>query len=98
MPSSGSRKWDAVAVTSEGNVNSGGPNQTGIKTAKDKTPVYYYDMTAKIPALATGLFPFSTFQFKMADFPLEDSNGTYDIYWIRTFKDEADLNAFLAAE
>lgn len=93
MPSTGARKWDAVS--SEG--NSGGPNQTGTKTAKDGTPVYYYDMASKIPALATGLYPFTVFQFKMADFPLTEP-GTYDIYWIRTFKDESDLDAFLTAE
>lgn len=98
MPSAGARKWDAVAITSDGNVNSGGPNQTGTKTAKDGIPVYYYDMASKIPALATGVYPFSVFQFKMADFPLDSSAGAYDVYWIRTFKSEADLNAYIAAE
>ncbi|MDU1906052.1 MAG: Ig-like domain-containing protein [Dysgonomonas sp.] len=94
MPSAGSRKWDAVS--SEG--NSGGPNQTGTKTAKDGVPVYYYDMASRIPALATGLYPFTVFQFKMADFPIESSDGAYDVYWIRTFTTESDLDAFIAAE
>lgn len=94
MPSVGARKWDAVCT--EG--NSGGPNQTGTKVAKDGVNVYYYDMASKIPALATGLFTFSTFQFKMADYPLDSSDGTYEVYWIRTFKSEADLDAFIAAE
>lgn len=94
MPSAGARKWDAVCT--EG--NSGGPNQTGTKTANDGVSVYYYDMTSKIPTLATGLFTFSVFQFKMADYPLTSSDGTYEVYWIRTFKSEADLNAFIAAE
>jgi len=94
VPSVGSRKWDAVS--SEG--NSGGPNQTGTKTAKDGTPVYFYNMASRIPALATGLYPFTVFQFKMADFPLESSDGKYDIYWIRTFTSESDLDAFLENE
>lgn len=98
MPSSGNRVWDAVAITPDGSINSGGRSQTGIKTAKDGVRVYYYDMVSRIPALATGLYPFSVFQFKMADFPLDSTTGTYDVYWIRTFKSESDLDAFIESE
>lgn len=94
LPSAGARKWDAVCTAG----NSGGPNQTGTLKAKNGTPVYYYNMTAKFADMATQLLSYSIFQFKMADFPLDSCDGTYDIYWIRTFTSLTELEDFIANE
>ena len=82
--------------TNRGAVGGGGNR---YKTDFVTQDVYYYDLKTQAIGgagiLADQELTFSTFQFKIADVPEADPAKSYTVEWIRTFKDAAELEAFL---
>lgn len=77
-------------------------NKYATFNAGDGIPVYYYDLkegtfgSNKIQLSDTMPTDLATFQFKIADI-LPDAPVKYNIYWVRTFKSVADMEAYAKA-
>ena len=70
--------------------------------AGDGIKIYYYDMAAVTWGSAnkmstTAATELTTFQIKVADIKTISAPVYYNVYWVRTFKSEADLKAFADA-
>lgn len=92
----GNSTLDAVETSlgSAGNINP----KDGILLS-DGTRLLVYNLGKKYAN--ADVVRFSVFQFKMADIPnanVSKSKQYYDIYWIRTFKSEAEASAFAENE
>ncbi|ADY54281.1 Ig domain protein group 2 domain protein [Pseudopedobacter saltans DSM 12145] len=78
-----------------------GNNKLTTLTAKDGIQVHYADLSTgtfgpsavKLSTLtATTL---TVFQLKIADFVLADGDNHYEVYWVKSFKTVADLQAYI---
>ena len=83
----------------------GGGNNTWSKRYKcsDGTSVMVYDLREKgfptggiLPA--TSIAEFTTFQIKYADMRPCETQITYNVYWVETFKSMDDVEAAMTAE
>lgn len=80
---------------------------TKLSDPGDGIPVYYYDLKTgtfggnKNKLSDTAPTDLATFQFKIADMSITDGTTVlpvkYNIYWVRTFKSVADLEAYAKA-
>jgi uncharacterized protein YjdB len=84
-----------------------GNNQMTILTGKDGVQVHYANIaegsfsTAATKLSTTGTTVFTSFTCIVADFPFTDPQiasgvNKYDLYWVKSFKSVADLQAYIA--
>ena len=79
-----------------------GFNKYSTYDAGDGIKIYYYDMAAGTwgssnKMSATAATELTTLQVKVADIKTISAPVWYNMYWVRTFKSEADLKAFADA-
>lgn len=92
MPDGGNKTLDYV-MTIAGKL---GDSKFKISKLDDGTSLFYIDITSASPNFdITNEVICKTFNLKIADIPLGNSpDGTYEVYWIRTFKTVDDMNTF----
>ncbi|WP_442795965.1 DUF4979 domain-containing protein [Pelobium manganitolerans] len=92
-------KPDGARITFDTNNGSFGNGFNKYVADYANKNVYYWDMSSL--SMGTGAarpneeISFSIFQFKVADIPPTDPATGYAVQWIRTFKNKAELEAFI---
>jgi uncharacterized protein YjdB len=75
---------------------------TGASFSATEPNVIYYDLQGKYdsmnPTNWNQTFNLTQFKFVIADYPIDGSCDSYDIYWVRAFKTLDELAAFVSAE
>ena len=95
IPKGGNNTLDAKSVEGTG---AGNPKCNGGIDLSDGTRLIYYDLAA-LNKYEKKLVGFSLFQIKVADIPKDKApSGKYEVYWIRSFKSVAEMEAFAKEE
>lgn len=96
IPKGGNNTFDAVSLDG---ISVGAPKCNDGITLDDGTRLIYYNIASYNKYSTTEVVGFNTFQIKVADIPTANTtSGTYDVYWIRTFKSISEMEAFAKAE
>lgn len=94
IPKGGNNTFDAVGA----DINSGAPKCNNGITLSDGSRLIYFDLAA-LKKWEAGLVPFRVLQFKIADILAANAgDGTYDVWWIRTFTSVDAMQTFAEDE